>query len=255
MSKSADIPWKKIYNYVLACGQEHDPYRFVVTALEKIDTLIPYDEGLAYCLDENRRVCEQHLRNIRSRWSNMYIEYYSQQKNDAFNLYSNPANELAGKPLITPINWDEQPTSEFMRNYIMARGVHYSLAFAFFDQSGSPRVAASLDRTSERPFSESEVEILELVAAQLANLYKNFFTDPATIPGVSRNVDDATLDALLTKREREVVKLLCQGLSPATISTTLNISLSTAYKHIAHIYKKLHVSSQQELLVRVLRAR
>ena len=117
------------------------------------------------------------------------------------------------------------------------------------------RVAASLDRTSERPFSESEVEILELVTAQLANLYKNFFTDPATIPGVSRNIDDATLDALLTKREREVVKLLCQGLSPTTISTTLNISLSTAYKHIAHIYKKLHVSSQQELLVRVLRAR
>ena len=42
------------------------------------------------------------------------------------------------------------------------------------------------------------------------------------------------------------------GLSPAHVADTLFISTSTAYKHIANIYKKLHVSSQQELLVRVL---
>ena len=60
------------------------------------------------------------------------------------------------------------------------------------------------------------------------------------------------MEILLTKREQEVVELLCRGLSPAHVSKTLKISVSTAYKHIAHIYKKLNVSSQQELLVKVL---
>jgi DNA-binding CsgD family transcriptional regulator len=41
-------------------------------------------------------------------------------------------------------------------------------------------------------------------------------------------------------------------MTPTTISKSLYISKATTYKHIAHIYEKLHVSSLQELLVRLL---
>ena len=56
----------------------------------------------------------------------------------------------------------------------------------------------------------------------------------------------------LTKREIEITNLLCQGMTVQNISSVLYIALTTTYKHIANIYKKLGVSSQQELLVKML---
>jgi len=53
----------------------------------------------------------------------------------------------------------------------------------------------------------------------------------------------------LTKREREVLTLLAQGLDNAQISTTLNISIKTTAYHITHILQKLLVTSRQEAIV------
>lgn len=248
--KKHDIPWEQIYDFVLACGNVHDPYRFVVTALDEMSGIIPYDQGLAYCLDENRNVVAQHLVNIKPRWSNMYLEYYSQLQGTTRTLNVS-VNESFDLPYVEQIMWNREPTSEFKLNYIMARGVTASLAMVLFDQNSLPRVSISLDRTRSPRFSEKRMEIARLVTAQLGNLYKNFFTSTSEIPG-KKKTDEDPAAALLTQREREVVDLMCQGLAPAHVAATLHISTSTAYKHIAHIYKKLHVSSQQELLVRVL---
>ena len=56
----------------------------------------------------------------------------------------------------------------------------------------------------------------------------------------------------LTKRETEIANLLCQGMTVQNISAVLYIVVTTTYKHIAHIYEKVGVSSQQELLVKML---
>lgn len=253
MKQRLELPWEKIYDYVLACGREHDPERFVQTVLEEMDDLVSYDQALVYCLDENRRVASQHLMNIKSRWSNMYLQYYSYVQDSNRSLRGN-VNERFDLPFVDQISWEEEPVSEFITNYIMARGVRCTLTMVFFDQNSLPRAAFAFDRTRSAKFSERDMTIVRYAAAQLNNLYKNFFTDPESVPGSQWSRNDDGIDDVLTKREREVVDLLCRGLSPAHVSKTLHISVSTTYKHIAHIYKKLNVSSQQELLVRVLRA-
>lgn len=252
MSKRSSVPWEKIYDYTLLCGREHDPWQFVVCALEEIDEIVPYDQGLAYFLDENRKVQAQHLVNIKSRWSNMYLEYYSRLGNQSQRNLNSEANEVFGLPYVEQIIWSEEPMTEFIANYIMARGVKCSLTFVLFDLNSLPRAAVSLDRTRAARFNEKEESNARLAVAQLGNAFKNFFVSPSTIPGQDGDASNMPLMNQLTKREREVVGLLCQGLSPSHVSTTLHISISTTYKHIAHIYKKLQVSSQQELLVRVL---
>ena len=250
MAKKQDILWQQIYDYVITCGRVHDPYQFCVTALDEIKDLVPYDQGLMWCLDENRSIQAQHLVNIKPRWANMYIEYYSQLEGDRQSLNAN-VDEAFGMPFVQHISWAEEPDTEFLRNYIGARGVTCSLTFVLFDLNSLPRAIFSLDRTRSPRFSDYRIAILRLAVAQLGNLYKNFFTHPDDFPG-RRRTDSNPAVVLLTDREREVVDLMCQGLSPAHVANTLHISRSTAYKHIAHIYKKLHVSSQQELLVRVL---
>ena len=56
----------------------------------------------------------------------------------------------------------------------------------------------------------------------------------------------------LTPREIEIVDLISQGVKPQGIANTLYISLATTYKHLQHIYEKMNVSNNQELMVKLL---
>lgn len=60
---------------------------------------------------------------------------------------------------------------------------------------------------------------------------------------------------LLSRRETEVMFLLAKGHNAAYIQDKLCISKSTAKTHISHIYRKLDIHNQQELLSMVEEAR
>ena len=57
-------------------------------------------------------------------------------------------------------------------------------------------------------------------------------------------------DWLLTRQEREVVKLVLRGASNRAIGETLAISDNTVETHLRHIYEKLDVRGRGELLAR-----
>ncbi len=52
----------------------------------------------------------------------------------------------------------------------------------------------------------------------------------------------------LTEREREILKLLAQGLGTKEVGARLCISPHTAKKHVVHIYEKLHVHNRAEAI-------
>lgn len=53
----------------------------------------------------------------------------------------------------------------------------------------------------------------------------------------------------LTKRERDVLALICRGYNQETISEALSITSETVKKHRQHIYKRLGVHSEHTLLL------
>ena len=55
-------------------------------------------------------------------------------------------------------------------------------------------------------------------------------------------------DHLLTARERDVLNLLAQGRTQSVIARKLGIGEGTAHTHIVHVYQKLGIHSQQELI-------
>ena len=59
-------------------------------------------------------------------------------------------------------------------------------------------------------------------------------------------------DFNLTKREKEILHELVNGLSYKKISDTLYISLDTVRSHIKNIYQKLHVNSKSEAILKAL---
>jgi DNA-binding NarL/FixJ family response regulator len=56
------------------------------------------------------------------------------------------------------------------------------------------------------------------------------------------------LDNLLSEREKEILQCTIKGLTPKQIADTLFISIFTVRKHIAHIYEKLHVNNNIQIM-------
>jgi DNA-binding NarL/FixJ family response regulator len=56
------------------------------------------------------------------------------------------------------------------------------------------------------------------------------------------------LDTLLSEREKEILQCTIKGLTPKQIADALFISIFTVRKHIAHIYEKLHVNNNTQIM-------
>ena len=248
VAKNANIPWEELYDLILSCGNVHDPYGFAVAILSGLKKLCSFDQALIYFLDGNGKISNQYLMDIDEQWSNLYLGYYSTVDSRHYKTISE-VRETPGQPLVGIATWDQEPDSEFISDYIRPRGLKCSLGFVLFDMNGLPRTIFALDKTREDRFSEAELAVLSLAIPQLNNLHKNFYSRPTDRLGSGQNLWGNTN---LTAREVEVANLLCRGVSPANISKALHITQSTAYKHIANIYKKMQVSTRQELLVRLL---
>ena len=253
MMEHLEISWQAVYDYALACSREHDAERFMRAVLENMNDFVPIEQGFVYCLDENQQVVTQNVVNINASWADLSYKYYNSFIESNGKGLSDLVKERFDLPFVEQIVWDEEAPTEFIEECIRPNGIRCTLIIVFFDQNSIPRAIASFTRTQKSRFTEREMAMVRYATALLHNVYKSFFTNPATIPGSNQDKRTSSVSALLTKREREVVDLMCGGLSPALVSKKLDISISTTYKHIAHIYKKLGVSSQQELLVRVLR--
>ena len=75
--------------------------------------------------------------------------------------------------------------------------------------------------------------------------------------GIFQNdkTENTSEDFHLTTREKELLRLLVEGLNYKAIAEKLFISPFTVQTHIKHIYEKLHVNSKSEAVVKALRER
>lgn len=69
----------------------------------------------------------------------------------------------------------------------------------------------------------------------------------------SKQVKKNTDDVDLTKREKEVLSGLVEGSSYKAIADNLHISVDTVRFHFRNVYKKLHVHSQSEAVVKAIK--
>lgn len=76
----------------------------------------------------------------------------------------------------------------------------------------------------------------------------------AAEPGIAERAAEVARAHGCTPRESEVLELLARGRTQAVIAARLGISAGTAHTHIVHVYQKLGVSRQQELIELVEKA-
>jgi DNA-binding NarL/FixJ family response regulator len=83
-----------------------------------------------------------------------------------------------------------------------------------------------------------------------ATLVRSVVADPE--PAVPRPEDVAAVEGL-SSREREVVALLCEGLSNREIAAALFVSEPTVKSHLSHILTKMEVRDRVQVVIKAYR--
>jgi two-component system, NarL family, nitrate/nitrite response regulator NarL len=126
-------------------------------------------------------------------------------------------------------------------------------------------IASTENLSTRLVFFTSSVADRELIIAAAAGAYSVILTDVApeilvgAIAGIEEInpftkstdgkflVKDANVLTLLTEREREIMRLVSEGLSNKAIARRLNISDGTIKVHLHHIYQKLEINNRTVL--------
>ena len=77
------------------------------------------------------------------------------------------------------------------------------------------------------------------MSAEIARRVVEAFHQPA-------KPEHSGAEVKLSKRETEILELLCEGLANKEIADRLDISVETVRVHLKHVYEKLHVRSRTE---------
>ncbi|WP_258359804.1 response regulator transcription factor [Moorella sulfitireducens (nom. illeg.)] len=253
MGTDNELPWHDIHNFLLNCGNVRDPKNFSTQVIKEIKFLVPYDQARVYYINDNGAVYDEYLVKVDKKWPRLYYEYYSKVENGRYSLFHNLTGRgfhFVSRMENCVYDWTKHQRDEFLVDYIRPQGIRFSLGFGLFDTYNTLKCTCIIDRSRFDKFTVRELNILNVVWPHLNNLYKNLYVNAADYSRRDLEVNNKSLQAL-TPKEKEIVNMLCSGVTPANISKKMHVSLFTVYKHISHIYEKLNVTSRQELLVKM----
>ena len=128
---------------------------------------------------------------------------------------------------------------------------HQVPVIALLDDPASEAAAAL--RAGARAALRRDASPTELVAAIEAVAAGLVALDPQAVPRPSLAPSTASAAEPLTRREREILTLLADGLGNKVIAARLGISDHTVKAHVGAIFDKLHVGTRAEAVALGLR--
>ncbi len=103
-----------------------------------------------------------------------------------------------------------------------------------------------LDITERKRSERDLVAAIDQVMADTSWFSRGLIEKLAGLRKTSRSEDRDPGAEALTKRERQVLQFICQGVSDAKIADRLSLSPNTVRNHIAALYRKLDVHNRTE---------
>lgn len=235
--------WRRMLDYLAEVGEAEDLDGLCRRMIERIPALIPVDPSAVVF---SVKPSGAHYIREALAVSRQGIEAHN-------NYYWNKSPYNASTPITThAIDWHDFRDTEFVTDYLFAQDIGYSVGIYFYPP-GSPPSSLLVNRPRRgRQLGEREQAILFHLRPHLHNLY-SIHAKLAGLPAAGLYAAELAGDCrMLSKREAEVARLLCQRLSAMEIATRLLISPHTAQRHIANIYEKLKVGNRRQLLLKLL---
>ncbi|NBI62373.1 LuxR family transcriptional regulator [Clostridiales bacterium] len=241
--------WEVMNKIILKIYSEEHSRSMRQSFLENLRALIDFDIAEFSLLDEQARLCDSVEVNMFSdekihiaETYNKYKEVYGSEITDYIFRY--PESFIAcGRT--TLFRGDTFKRTKFQTLFLRSINMKYCCTLtvrANGDLIGEVSLYCSMDPD----FSEKDIYILSQLKDHLAVKLSQLRDRNA-----SRKLSKAQLDFLLeknlTERETQIIELIFADVSNHEIAASLYISGNTLKKHVSNIYKKLNVSSRNQL--------
>jgi DNA-binding CsgD family transcriptional regulator len=250
MAERQLLPWRKMWDYIGACGDAPDLRQMLHRAAAELPHLISCEQSFA-CRAER----------YPSKGITVYLEYSGAPESAARAyceryFYEDIARLYMDKSTRTyEMDWKQAKLVDnaFVREFIHGHlHVDFSGGIPIFDDDGPGGVNICFTRTRTGRMSRRDEAILLSLRPHLLNLY-SLFKHVESLPADHLFAAELAKESeLLSKREAEIAGLLCKRLHMHEIAMLLRISKRTVETHVQHIYSKLHVNNRIELLHRLI---
>jgi DNA-binding CsgD family transcriptional regulator len=238
----------------LSCESDLDIFRREI--LNCIDDYIPSDRSLIVLENENYHSPDFFIRNINEKKNMEYLEYYYSL--DPFSNVKGPSQYLQlvpclphGKTVITLeeiVNYPDFMCGEYYRDFLKPQNIHYELEIYLKQMNRIKGFIALLRPRRSQSFSDREISFARAFAPFLSLALDNILLNKNR----NRNLEIARSLFNLSKRQLDVVKFICEGLTNREIAERLGISDLTVKSHIQNLFEKTGVNSRSSLVYKII---
>lgn len=243
--------WESLYQFLLNCGKEHDPYNFCGKIVQELHNLVLYDQARVIFISVTGKINGSMLYGANQHDWNTFMSYYLEDTIGSLYSLKRPL-KISEKEKVSLCDWTDNNRKikyrDFAENYVQPLRLKYCLGMGLSDSENCIRSIITLDRIQQPCFTEDDITLIRLLHPLLENLFINMLLPT---PEPFSTLSFIGNQYSLTDREIEVAELLCNGATPSTISSRLCVSVTTIYKHIANMYKKLNITNRQELFAKL----
>ncbi|WP_434277988.1 response regulator transcription factor [Acinetobacter sp. CE-15] len=210
---------------------------FVDNFTSSLVSTVTIDACFSYRVDHNLMTSEHYFQNI----SRHVVDYYLKeiQEHDPLFIGKNILNEKNMLVL------SQQSISEQYYAFMQSHHVGDNVEL-YFKLNNIPIRGISLIRHKEKGrFTKEELDLL-----QSYHNFTNHYLKQELTKDTPQNRFPLDLHHM-TKKEQEIIKLICAGKNNEQIAQMLFISMSTVKTHIQHIFQKIGVNSKHQLVTKL----
>ncbi|MFE7564558.1 response regulator transcription factor [Kitasatospora sp. NPDC057500] len=235
----AKIRFEVVATTMRLLPEDEDPWSFKAEAMTFLANVVNCSGVVFYSVDTRLNAVDHAFHRIRPVENRSYTAHY--HRLDPFH-----PRRFAGprRPLVTMRDLPERyERGEYYRRFMAPLGFRHEAELYLY--SGARIVGGlSLLRTAELgDFAPADLGFLDKAHAFLEHTFQAGGGPVGTGPPVAAWG--------LTPREREVVRLVCEGASNAEIGAALFIGVTTVKTHVRHVFEKAGVRSRTQLIARL----
>lgn len=240
--------WNLISNILLELYSIENSEDLFGRIMVVLHILIPYTKGYILMLDIHGNIVESnsYFVGMDDKTVKEYINYYYDED------YLKYLYEISIETTVyqdSKIISDEMRTETmFYKKFLKAIDGPFGCGILIIHNGRLLGIINLFKSGKLGDFTEKDIYILDVLKFHIENIVYRITKSDKHNTAVKENFEEAIEKFELTKREGEVLQLMCQGFSNAGICDMLTISMSTVKTHIYNIYTKTGVNNRTQLI-------
>ncbi|ADQ14858.1 response regulator transcription factor [Halanaerobium hydrogeniformans] len=249
MQSLEKIEWEKIFSFIVKTGQIMDINKYSYYFIKELNKLIPFYAANFFLYENgNKELKEPICFNISSSALKNYYDYYYKLDDIRKRAFDKP-EPIRSTDLM---NYKKWINTEYFNDFLQENNLFYSCGIDIHFKDRLLGTISIFRQKKEGNFELKDLMYLKLISQHSANhLYKLFVIHKLKRENEinkEKLIKKSGNQYNLTDREKQVLKLIIQGMSNQEIAAELFISINTVKKHISHLFNKCKVSSRIELI-------